>query len=290
MKIPFTKMQGIGNDYIYVNCMSGEYFDPAELSVKMSPRHMSVGADGLVLICSSDTADAKMRMFNADGSEGRMCGNAIRCVGKYLYENGIVDKINISVETLSGIKYLTLTVENGKVSYVSVDMGTASFVPCKIPVVSESELINAPITVPSGGYRFTAVTVGNPHAVIYADEIDSLDLYKIGPEFENNELFPERINTEFVKVISDTHLQMRVWERGSGETWACGTGACAVVAASVKNGICSANTEITVTLIGGDLKITCSDDYRLTMRGAAVKVMTVCLTQMILIYDTKGIL
>ena len=151
-------------------------------------------------------------------------------------------------------------------------MGTASFVPCKIPVVSESELINAPITVPSGGYRFTAVTVGNPHAVIYADEIDSLDLYKIGPEFENNELFPERINTEFVKVISDTHLQMRVWERGSGETWACGTGACAVVAASVKNGICSANTEITVTLIGGDLKITCSDDYRLTMRGAAVKV------------------
>ncbi len=272
MKIPFTKMQGIGNDYIYVNCMSGEYFDPAELSVKMSPRHMSIGADGLVLICSSDTADAKMRMFNADGSEGRMCGNAIRCVGKYLYENGIVDKINISVETLSGIKYLTLTVKNGKVSYVSVDMGTASFVPCKIPVVSESELINAPITVPSGGYRFTAVTVGNPHAVIYADEIDSLDLYKIGPEFENNELFPERINTEFVKVISDTHLQMRVWERGSGETWACGTGACAVVAASVKNGICSANTEITVTLIGGDLKITCSDDYRLTMRGAAVKV------------------
>ncbi len=272
MKIPFTKMQGIGNDYIYVNCMSGEYFDPAELSVKMSPRHMSIGADGLVLICSSDTADAKMRMFNADGSEGRMCGNAIRCVGKYLYENGIVEKINISVETLSGIKYLTLTVENGKVSYVSVDMGTASFVPCKIPVVSESELINAPITVPSGGYRFTAVTVGNPHAVIYADEIDSLDLYKIGPEFENNELFPERINTEFVKVISDTHLQMRVWERGSGETWACGTGACAVVAASVKNGICSANTEITVTLIGGDLKITCSDDYRLTMRGAAVKV------------------
>lgn len=272
MKIPFTKMQGIGNDYIYVNCMSGEYFDPAELSVKMSPRHMSIGADGLVLICSSDTADAKMRMFNADGSEGRMCGNAIRCVGKYLYENGIVDKINISVETLSGIKNLTLTVENGKVSYVSVDMGTASFVPCKIPVVSESELINAPITVPSGGYRFTAVTVGNPHAVIYADEIDSLDLYKIGPEFENNELFPERINTEFVKVISDTHLQMRVWERGSGETWACGTGACAVVAASVKNGICSANTEITVTLIGGDLKITCSDDYRLTMRGAAVKV------------------
>ena len=272
MKIPFTKMQGIGNDYIYVNCMSGEYFDPVELSVKMSPRHMSIGADGLVLICSSDTADAKMRMFNADGSEGRMCGNAIRCVGKYLYENGIVDKINISVETLSGIKYLTLTVENCKVSYVSVDMGTASFVPCKIPVVSESELINAPITVPSGGYRFTAVTVGNPHAVIYADEIDSLDLYKIGPEFENNELFPERINTEFVKVISDTHLQMRVWERGSGETWACGTGACAVVAASVKNGICSANTEITVTLIGGDLKITCSDDYRLTMRGAAVKV------------------
>lgn len=272
MKIPFTKMQGIGNDYIYVNCMSGEYFDPAELSAVMSPRHMSVGADGLVLICSSDIADAKMRMFNADGSEGRMCGNAIRCVGKYLYDNGIVNKENISVETLSGIKYLTLTVENEKVTYVSVDMGTASFVPGSIPVLSEDEVINRPIAVPSGEYHFTAVTVGNPHAVIYAEDVDSLDLRKIGPEFENNELFPERINTEFVKVISGTHLQMRVWERGSGETWACGTGACAVVAASVKNGICSANTEITVTLIGGDLKIVCSDDYRITMRGAAVKV------------------
>ena len=272
MKIPLTKMQGIGNDYIYVNCMSGEYFDPAELSAVMSPRHMSVGADGLVLICSSDIADAKMRMFNADGSEGRMCGNAIRCVGKYLYDNGIVNKENISVETLSGIKYLTLTVENEKVTYVSVDMGTASFVPGSIPVLSEDEVINRPIAVPSGEYRFTAVTVGNPHAVIYAEDVDSLDLRKIGPEFENNELFPERINTEFVKVISGTHLQMRVWERGSGETWACGTGACAVVAASVKNGICSANTEITVTLIGGDLKIVCSDDYRITMRGAAVKV------------------
>ena len=272
MKRPFTKMQGIGNDYIYVNCMSGEYFDPAELSAVMSPRHMSVGADGLVLICSSDIADAKMRMFNADGSEGRMCGNAIRCVGKYLYDNGIVNKENISVETLSGIKYLTLTVENEKVTYVSVDMGTASFVPGSIPVLSEDEVINRPIAVPSGEYRFTAVTVGNPHAVIYAEDVDSLDLRKIGPEFENNELFPERINTEFVKVISGTHLQMRVWERGSGETWACGTGACAVVAASVKNGICSANTEITVTLIGGDLKIVCSDDYRITMRGAAVKV------------------
>ena len=238
----------------------------------MSPRHMSVGADGLVLICSSDIADAKMRMFNADGSEGRMCGNAIRCVGKYLYDNGIVNKENISVETLSGIKYLTLTVENEKVTYVSVDMGTASFVPGSIPVLSEDEVINRPIAVPSGEYRFTADTVGNPHAVIYAEDVDSLDLRKIGPEFENNELFPERINTEFVKVISGTHLQMRVWERGSGETWACGTGACAVVAASVKNGICSANTEITVTLIGGDLKIVCSDDYRITMRGAAVKV------------------
>lgn len=148
MKIPFTKMQGIGNDYIYVNCMSGEYFDPAELSAVMSPRHMSVGADGLVLICSSDIADAKMRMFNADGSEGRMCGNAIRCVGKYLYDNGIVNKENISVETLSGIKYLTLTVENEKVTYVSVDMGTASFVPGSIPVLSEDEVINRPIAVP----------------------------------------------------------------------------------------------------------------------------------------------
>lgn len=272
MKIPFTKMHGACNDYIYVNCLTGVYFEPAELSVRMAPRHSGIGADGLVLICKSDVADAKMRMFNADGSEGRMCGNAIRCVGKYLYDNGIVDKEQLTIETLSGIKQLTLTVERGKVRSVCVDMGRASFVPSVIPVLYDGEAVDIPVTVSSGVYRLTATSMGNPHAVIYVDDISALDLEKTGPEFENHSLFPERVNTEFVKVLSDTHLEMRVWERGSGETWACGTGACAAVAASVKNHICPANTDITVSLKGGQLFITCTEDYRITMRGPAVKV------------------
>ena len=269
MKIPFTKMHGIGNDYIYVNCMQAELADPAAAAIAMSPRHFSVGADGLVMICASDCADAKMRMFNADGSEGKMCGNAIRCVGKYLYDRGIVQKEEIDIETLSGIKHLKLAIENGIVRSVTVSMGTASFAPADIPIAQSTPHINQPITVDGTEYRCTCVSMGNPHQVIYVDDTDSLPLEQMGPHFENHPLFPERVNTEFVRVIDASTLQMRVWERGSGETWACGTGACAVVAASVKNGIVPANTPIRVKLRGGELIIRCSENYEIEMTGPA---------------------
>lgn len=265
MKIEFTKMHGIGNDYIYINCMSGMSFDPCELSVKMSPRRFSVGADGVVCICSSETADARMRMFNADGSEGAMCGNATRCIGKYLYERGIVKKDIMTLQTLSGIKTLYLSVHDGKVDSVSVDMGVPDFSPEAVP--SKRELIDSPITVGGSEWRVTALSVGNPHAVTFVDDPYAIDIERLGPLFENNELFPERINTEFVKVCSDTELIMRVWERGSGETWACGTGACAVVSAAVRLGICPSDKPVTVHLRGGDLRITCSE--RITMTGPA---------------------
>ena len=272
MKIPFTKMHGIGNDYIYVNCMKEELPNPNDVSFVMSPRHFSVGADGLVMICSSEIADAKMRMFNADGSEGKMCGNAIRCVGKYLYDNGIVAKEKLSIETLSGIKYLNLNVENGKVASVEVDMGKAILTPSEIPVIFDGErMIDAPVEVKGKTYRLTAVSMGNPHAVTFMDEIDSLDLEKMGPDFENLSIFPDRVNTEFVRVIDSQTLQMRVWERGSGETFACGTGACATVVAAILNGICKIDTPITVRLRGGELKIVCDQEMRVFMTGPAQK-------------------
>ena len=272
MKINFTKMHGCGNDYIYINCFIQEIKNPNKLSEIMSPRHFSVGADGVVLILKSDIADARMRMFNLDGSEGKMCGNAIRCIGKYLYDNGLVNKKEISIETLSGIKYLKLFVENDLVKKVSVDMGYASFEPKKIPVLKNNEMINEECFINGANYKMTAVSMGNPHAVIYLDEIDNLDLEHIGPLFENNKLFPERVNTEFIKIIDENHLNMRVWERGSGETYACGTGACAVVASSVKNGICNFDETVYVHLVGGTLEITCDKDYKITMTGPATKV------------------
>ncbi len=272
MEIKFTKMHGCGNDYIYINCFNLEIKDPNKLSEIMSPRHFSVGADGVVLILKSKVADAKMRMFNLDGSEGKMCGNAIRCIGKYLYDNKMVHKKEISIETLSGIKYLKLFTENDKVIKVSVDMGIADFNPKRIPVLKEREMINEECYINGGSYKMTAVSMGNPHAVIYLDEIENLDLNKIGPIFENNELFPERVNTEFIKIVDKNHLDMRVWERGSGETYACGTGACAVVASSCKNGITSFNDTVYVKLIGGTLEIVCDDYYRITMTGPATKV------------------
>jgi diaminopimelate epimerase len=272
MKIPFTKMHGIGNDYIYVNCMKEELADPNRVSFVMSPRRFSVGADGLVMICSSQVADAKMRMFNADGSEGKMCGNAIRCVGKFLYDNGIVVKDQLSVETLSGIKYLNLNVENGRVSSVEVDMGKAILTPKEIPVNYDGDrMIDAPVEVNGKTYHLTAVSMGNPHAVTFMDEIDSLDLERMGPHFENLPIFPDRVNTEFVRVIDSETLQMRVWERGSGETFACGTGACATVVAAVLNGICKTDTPVTVQLRGGNLKIVCDKDMRVFMTGPAEK-------------------
>ncbi len=269
-KINFTKMHGIGNDYIYINCFDGIPADPSELAIKMSPRHFSVGSDGIVLICPSDNADAKMRIFNADGSEAKMCGNAIRCVGKYLYERNMARKNELTVDTLSGIKTLTLNTKDGVVESVGVDMGKAEICPRKIPVNFPGEsMINEPADVCGKTYRMTAVSMGNPHSVIFCDDPSSLELEKIGTYFENHPLFPDRVNTEFVRVISPTELEMRVWERGSGETYACGTGTCASVVASVLNGYCKTEVPVRVHLIGGDLTIIVGDDLRVTMEGPA---------------------
>lgn len=264
----FTKMHGIGNCYIYINCFEEHIDNPSELSEKLSDVHFGIGADGLVMICPSDKADFKMRIFNADGSEAKMCGNASRCVGKYVYEKGLTDKEEITLETLSGIKILKLEVKNGIVKSVTVDMGKISLNPKDIPVLSEKErFINEPVEVSGKTVNITAVSVGNPHAVVFTDNVDTLDLNTIGPLFENHALFPDRVNTEFIRVINDTALEMRVWERGSGETWACGTGACASVAAAVENGFCKKDTEITVHLRGGELKIIYKSDGSVIKKG-----------------------
>ena len=272
MKLEFTKMHGIGNDYIYFNCLDRELDNPSDVAVKMSPRHFSVGGDGIVMICKSDIADAKMRIFNADGSEAKMCGNAIRCVGKYLYDSGITDKTELSIETLSGIKHLSLTVDGGKVSFVSVDMGMAELEGRKIPVDADGIVKNHPLEICGEIYPVTCVSMGNPHAVAFVNDTTSLDLEKIGPFFEHNPLFPDRVNTEFIRVIDRRNLEMRVWERGSGETYACGTGACAAAAAAVLCGFADAGESIKVHLIGGELEIICTEDYHITMKGPAAKV------------------
>ena len=274
MKIAFTKMHGIGNDYIYLDCMDSEPENPSMLAEKMSPRRFSVGADGLVLICRSEIADAKMRMFNADGSEGKMCGNAIRCVGKYLYDHRLTQKQEIDIETLSGIKHLLLTVEGGAAVSARVHMGRAVFEAAKIPAIPLSganEIVCEQIEAGGSAYTITCVSMGNPHAVIFMDAIKKLALEKIGPAFEYHPRFPERINTEFVHVISPDELEMRVWERGSGETLACGTGACASVAAAVKTGRCRAGSPVSVHLPGGTLKITCDTEYAVMMEGPCAK-------------------
>lgn len=272
MELPFTKMHGCGNDYIYINCLQRQIADPAWLSKRLSDRHFGVGGDGIVLICPSETADARMRMFNADGSEGSMCGNAIRCVGKYLYDNGIVRSEQIAVATKSGVKTLQLFVQNGEVARVRVNMGAAEFSPARIPANLEGErVVNRPVRIGGMPYSITCVSMGNPHCVVFVDDPYRLSLEKIGPTFENSPLFPERVNTEFVRVIDRTTLQMRVWERGSGETWACGTGACAAAAAAVANGLCPKDADITVRLRGGDLTIRVTDQA-VWMTGGAIKV------------------
>ncbi len=228
----FCKMHGIGNDYIYFNCMEQELDDPTALAIKLSHRNFGIGGDGIVMICSSNIADAKMRMFNLDGSEGKMCGNAIRCVGKYLYDNGIVVKDTISIETLSGIKYLDLTVADNKVSSVKVDMGAPILTPKDIPVKLDGDIIvNREVSIDGTPYHITCVSMGNPHCIVFVDDVDNIDIMNIGPKFEHNAIFPEQVNTEFVQCLDDGTLKMRVWERGSGETLACGTGACATAVA-----------------------------------------------------------
>ncbi|EDK24497.1 diaminopimelate epimerase [[Ruminococcus] torques] len=251
----FTKMQGIGNDYVYVNCLQETIENPSELAKKISDWHYGVGSDGLIMINPSDKADFEMEMYNADGSRGEMCGNGIRCVAKYVYDYGLTDKTSISVETLAGIKYLDLTVEDGKVVLVKVDMGKPMLRPEEVPVVSEKEeVIDEPITVDGQEYRMTCVSMGNPHAVVFIDQdVKEFPLETVGVKFENHERFPKRVNTEFVNVLDRHTAQMRVWERGSGETLACGTGACAVAVACALNGL--TEDEVTVKLLGGDLQI-----------------------------------
>lgn len=274
MGLNFTKMEGCGNDYIYFDCMEKEIDDPTSLAVKISDRHFGVGGDGIVLICSSKVADAKMRMFNIDGSEGKMCGNAIRCVSKYLYDNKIVSKKVMTIETLSGIKEIKVTTDgDDKVILATVDMGKAEFNPKKIPVSIDLDKVVA-YEKEFGGkkYKITCVSMGNPHCVIFTDEkVSDIDLYKIGPIFEKNEIFPEGVNTEFIHVIDKNTLDMRVWERGSGETLACGTGACASVAAAIANGYCNYDEDVNVHLIGGTLTICCSKDT-VKMTGNCKKV------------------
>ena len=256
MQKKFWKMHGIGNDYIYFDCFDWQPDDPAALAVKLSDRHFSVGGDGVVLIMRSAVADARMRMFNADGSEGKMCGNAIRCIGKFLYEIKGMKKDVLTVETLSGIKTLVLTVEDCAVVSVRVDMGAAELRPAHIPAnFSGERAVGVPLEVGGREYRVTCVSMGNPHCVTFVDDPYTLDLEKIGPMFEHDEHLPERVNTEFVRVDGKNELTMRVWERGSGETWACGTGACATAVAACLMGYCDENTDIQLHLRGGDLVI-----------------------------------
>ena len=276
MGLKFTKMHGCGNDYIYFNCFEQKIENPEQLSIKLSDRHFGVGGDGIVLICPSDKADAKMRMFNLDGSEGKMCGNAIRCIGKYLYDNGIVKKNTLTVETLSGIKILDLfTGADGLVEKVKVDMGKAILKPSEIPVNFDGDTaVKRKMTVDGKDYEVTCVSMGNPHCVIFTDiDVAKIPLEEIGPKFEFSELFPERVNTEFINVLDSHTLKMRVWERGSGETLACGTGACASAVAACLNGYCKKGEDITVKLVGGDLTINYTDDA-VFMTGAATVSFT----------------
>lgn len=266
--LKFTKMHGCGNDYIYFNCFTQQIDDPHSLAIKLSDRHTGVGGDGIILVCPSKVADCRMRMFNADGSEGRMCGNGIRCVGKFAYDAGLVDKEVITVETLAGIKTLYFTIENGKVSFVRVDMGRASFAPDELPARFEGEKAIAYKTKIAGGeYKINAVSMGNPHCVLFTHEnfgedfdLDSFDIEKQGPSFENDPFFPDRVNTEFAELVDSHTVKMRVWERGSGETWACGTGACATAVAAVENEFCPKGEDITVILRGGRLVINYTDE------------------------------
>lgn len=270
----FTKMHGIGNDYIYINCFEETVEDPGGLAKRLSDRHTGIGSDGLVLIRPSETADFRMDMFNSDGSQAQMCGNAIRCVGKYVYDHGLTKETTITVDTLAGVKTLWLTVENGKVTAARVNMGKPEFAPGKIPVAAEGEkVVDYPVMLSGKEYRITCVSMGNPHAVLFVDDVDSLNLETLGPRFEHHPLFPERINTEFVKVLGRGRLRMRVWERGAGETMACGTGACASLAAAYVNGLSDHKAEL--LLNGGSLFIEWDEESGcIFMTGPAETVFT----------------
>ena len=268
----FTKMHGCGNDYIYFNCFETQIENPQELAVRLSDRHKGVGGDGIILVCPSDIADAKMRMFNLDGSEGKMCGNGIRCVSKLVYDTGICRKKELKIETLSGIKTCVVHERDGKAETVTVDMGKAILSPGQIPVNLPGEsVIGQKVSFGGETREVTCVSMGNPHCVLFGGDPDLLDLPEIGPKFEHDPLFPEGVNTEFIQVLDDHTLKMRVWERGSGETMACGTGACASVVAAVENGYCKKGEDVLVHLRGGDLTIRYTDEA-VFMTGEAVTV------------------
>ena len=283
MKLRFTKMHGIGNDYIYFNAFDQTIPDPGALSIKLSDRRFGIGGDGIILVYPSDIADAKMRIFNEDGSEAKMCGNGIRCVAKFVYDYGIVppDQTTVAIDTLSGVKTIELTVRGGKAVAAKVDMGAPILNPADIPMDYPGDtVVDQPLEVNGSSYRVTAVSMGNPHCVTFVDDVDSLPLDLIGPHFERHPAFPDRVNTEFVRVIDDHTLQMRVWERGSGETWACGTGACATVVAACLNGYCRKGEDITVHLRGGDLVIRYTDaTVMMTGPAAAVFEGEVCIDE-----------
>ena len=268
----FTKMHGCGNDYVYINCFEETVEDPAALAVRLSDRHKGIGGDGVILICPSDKADAQMRMFNLDGSEGKMCGNGIRCVAKYVFDHGIARKEELKIETLSGVKTCLIHEENGEAVSVTVDMGEAILRPGEIPVALPGDcVIHQNVEVAGGIYEITCVSMGNPHCVIFGEDPDGLELSEIGPRFEHDPLFPQGVNTEFIQVLDGHTLKMRVWERGSGETMACGTGACASAVAAVLCGYCPMGEDILVRLRGGDLTIRYEQD-RVWMTGEAVTV------------------
>lgn len=255
----FTKMQGIGNDYVYVNCLKEQVTDPHAAARKVSDRHFGIGSDGLILIKPSERADFEMDMYNADGSQGAMCGNGIRCVAKYVYDYGLTDKTEISVDTKSGIKYLKLDVKDGKVRQVRVNMGKPILEPSLIPALLEGDrAVHVPLEIDGETYYVTCVSMGNPHCVMIVEDVKGLEIEKIGPKFEHASVFPDRTNTEFIRVLDDKTVEMRVWERGAGETMACGTGACAVAAACALNGY--TGRDVTVKLLGGDLHIEWSEE------------------------------
>ncbi len=268
----FVKMHGLGNDYVYADCLEKSVSDPSGTAVLISDRHFGIGSDGLVLILPSTSADYRMRMFNPDGTEAEMCGNAIRCVGKYLFDNGITESKNISIETMAGVKHLELYTECGKVKMVKVDMGVPVLDPSAIPVIAASrDFIARPLTIKGRKFYITCVSMGNPHAVIYVRSTDDFPVGEYGPIIEKHKLFPNKTNVEFVQIISRTELKMRVWERGTGETMACGTGACAALVASVQNGY--SEREAKVRLAGGTLEINWREsDGRVFMTGPAVEV------------------
>lgn len=279
----FTKMHGCGNDYVYVDCTKEVIPNISETAIRVSDRHFGIGSDGLILIKASDVADFEMDMYNADGSRGKMCGNGIRCVAKYVYDHGLTDKTTITVNTLSGIKTLKLTVEDGKVSKVRVDMGEPEFIPAQVPVKASvlgladdrrEAIVAEPLEIKGRSYDITCVSMGNPHCITFiGEDVRDFPLEEVGPVFEKHELFPEWVNTEFINVIDKDHLRMRVWERGSGETLACGTGACAVAVASYLNGFTGRSVDI--ELLGGHLEVVYDEKTNhVFMTGPATEVFS----------------